>query len=91
MAYEEAQVAAAPAERGYFAETRAPIYSAALVLPFLLIYQTGLVVLKSRVINGGDAIISTLSHTLFRTVGVQLSFASVIVPICAFLIWQYRK
>ena len=88
---EQVQTIAAPAERGYFTETQWPIYSAALVLPFLLIYQTGLVVLKSKVINGGDAIINILSHTLFRTVGVEVAFASMIVPICAFLIWQYRK
>ncbi len=82
---------AAPIERSYFEETQQPIYSAALVLPFIMIYQIGLVVLKSRVINGGDAIISTLSSSLFRVVGVEVSFASIIVPICAFLIWQYRK
>jgi hypothetical protein len=85
-----APAAAAP-QRNYFSETQQPIYSAALVLPFMLVYQTGLIVLKSRVINGGDAIITTLSQSLFRTVGVEASFASIIVPIGAFLIWQFHK
>ena len=78
-------------QRNYFSETQQPIYSAALVLPFILIYQVGLVILKSRVINGGDAIITTLSSSFFRVLGVEASFASIIVPICAFLIWQFRK
>ena len=85
------QAHAASSERGYFSETQAPIYSAALVLPFLLVYQTGLIVLRSRVINGGDAIIATLSQKIFHAVGVQASFASIVVPICAFLIWQFKK
>ena len=84
--------AAAPtAQRNYFSETQQPIYSAALVLPFILIYQIGLVVLKSRVINGGDAILTTLSGSLFRFLGVEASFASIVVPIVAFMIWQFQK
>ena len=87
-----AAASAAPApQKSYFTETQQPIYSAALVLPFMLIYQTGLIMLKSKVINGGDAIITTLTQSLFRTVGVGASFASIIVPIGAFLIWQFRK
>ncbi len=86
-----ASAAAAPAQRNYFSETQQPIYSAALVLPFILIYQIGLVVLKSRVINGGDAIITTLSGSLFRFLGVEASFASIVVPIVAFMIWQFQK
>ena len=82
---------APPVQRNYFSETQQPIYSAALVLPFILIYQIGLVMLKSRVINGGDAIITTLSGSLFRFLGVEASFASIIVPIVAFLIWQFQK
>lgn len=89
---DQASVAApAPPQRNYFSETQQPIYSAALVLPFMLIYQIGLVVLKSRVINGGDAIITTLSGSLFHALGVEASFASIVVPICAFLFWQFRK
>src|SRR5476649_2697899 len=85
------QAQAASSERRYFSETQAPIYSAALVLPFLLAYQTGLILLKSRVINGGDAIIMTLGRSIFRAIGVQGSVASIVVPLCAFLVWQIRK
>jgi len=79
------------ARRGYWQETQLPIYSAVLVLPFILVYQTGLVLLKSKVVNGGDAILSSLTRTLFRAAGFQATFASVIFLIVAFLFWQFRK
>src|SRR5579862_3675407 len=79
------------ASRGYWHETQLPIYSAVLVLPFILIYQTGLVLLRSKVVNGGDAILSSLTRTLFRAAGFQATFASVILLIIAFLFWQFRR
>ena len=64
------------ARRGYWSETQQPIYSAVLVLPFILVYQTGLVLLRSKVVNGGDAILTSLTRTLFRAAGFQATFAS---------------
>lgn len=77
--------------RNYWQETQLPIYSAILVLPFILVYQTGLVVLRSKVVNGGDAILNSLTRTLFRAAGFQATFASVVFLIVAFLFWQFRK
>jgi membrane protease YdiL (CAAX protease family) len=88
--FNQVQAAGAPS-RGYWQETQQPIYSAILVLPFILVYQTGLVLLKSKVVNGGDAILNSLTRAVFRAAGFQATFASVIVLIVAFLFWQYRK
>ena len=43
--------------RGYLKETRRPVYSAALILPFLCIYHAGTIVLHTTHINGADALI----------------------------------
>lgn len=82
-----------PAEppRGYWRETRQPIYSAWLVLPFLLIYEAGLLVMKSDVINGGDAILLSLGGSLMRLLGVHASFISVIVLIGVFIGAQIKR
>ena len=44
----------------YWRETRQPIYSAALVLPFILVYEAGLVALRAQVINGFSDLILAL-------------------------------
>jgi membrane protease YdiL (CAAX protease family) len=85
------QMQAPAPRRSYWQETQLPIYSALLVLPFILVYQTGLVLLRSKVVNGGDAILTSLTRTLFRAAGFQATFASVIFLIVAFLFWQFRK
>jgi hypothetical protein len=72
----------------YFQETRQPIYSAALVLPFFLIYQVGLLLLDSRVINGGDAIVLNLGAPLFRFLSVPGCYASALVLVVGFIVWQ---
>ena len=76
---------------GYWEESRQPIYSAALILPFILIYEVGIVALRSSFINGGDAIVRTLFGRFFNLVGVRISFISVLVLLVCFLIWQIRK
>jgi len=78
-------------ERSYWLETKQPIYSAALILPFLLAYEIGLVWMRSRVINGGDAILTTLSRSLLRWMGFEFAFASAVILIVAFLIWQFVR
>ncbi|MGD0090864.1 MAG: CPBP family intramembrane glutamic endopeptidase [Planctomycetota bacterium] len=77
---------------GYFGETRQPIYSAALVLPFLLAYELGLVYLHSERINGGDAILLNLGGKIMQFLGLRAGFASVVVLVVFFITAQvYRK
>ncbi|MBI3828182.1 MAG: CPBP family intramembrane metalloprotease [Planctomycetes bacterium] len=73
--------------KGYWEETQRPIYSAALVLPFLLTYELGILVLHPNVINGGDALIITLMNSL----SIHTSFASSFVLLVCFVVWQVRS
>ncbi|MBZ5496691.1 MAG: CPBP family intramembrane metalloprotease [Acidobacteriia bacterium] len=72
--------------RKYLKETRRPIYSAALVLPFFLIYHVGSLFLGSTYINGADALIIRLLSAL----SVHSMFASALVLLACFVIWQLR-
>lgn len=72
--------------RGYLKETRRPIYSAALVLPFLCIYHVGTLVLNTTYINGADALIIRI----LRSFSVHSMFGSVLVLLACFTIWQLR-
>ena len=78
-------------ESGYFQESRQPIYSAALVLPFLLAYEIGLIVLRSDLINGGQAILKQLGAPIVRSLGVSGSLVSIVFIAAAFVIWQVRS
>ncbi|MBE7465696.1 MAG: CPBP family intramembrane metalloprotease [Planctomycetes bacterium] len=73
----------------YLTETRRPIYSAALVLPFLIVYEVGVVWLDTAYINGADAIIMRLMHKL--SLGAIPAFASGVVLIACFVVWQVRS
>ena len=70
----------------YYRETRKPVYSAALLLPFFLIYHIGTVFLKTTYINGADALIMRLLSAL----SVHSAFASAIVLLVCFVVWQLR-
>jgi len=70
----------------YWKETHRPVYSAALVLPFLVIYHAGTIVLNATYINGADALIIRISGAL----SVRSMFASVLVLAVFFAVWQYR-
>jgi membrane protease YdiL (CAAX protease family) len=72
--------------RKYGKETRRPVYSAALVLPFFLIYHIGTLFWHSTYINGADALIIRVL-SLFS---VHSMFASAIVLLACFIIWQIR-
>lgn len=72
--------------RKYFKETRRPVYSAALVLPFFLIYHIGTLVFRSTYINGADALIIRLLSAL----SVHSIFASALVLLACFVVWQLR-
>jgi membrane protease YdiL (CAAX protease family) len=72
--------------RKYLNETRRPIYSAALVLPFFVIYHIGSLFLQSTYINGADALIIRLLSAL----SVHSMFASALVLLACFIIWQVR-
>jgi hypothetical protein len=79
----------APASQGfrhYLEETRKPVYSLVLVLPFLLIYQLGLRFFDSKVVNGGDAII----NRMLSVVGVNTAFAGMLVLLVCFIVWQLK-
>ncbi len=71
----------------YLKETRRPIYSAALVLPFFLIYHTGIFFLNTTYINGADALIMQLLAML----SVRSAFASALVLLLCFAVWQIRS
>ncbi|MFH0938961.1 MAG: CPBP family intramembrane glutamic endopeptidase [Planctomycetota bacterium] len=81
----------APNALNYWRETRQPIYSAALILPFVVVYEVGILLLRSELINGGDAIVRTLFGRFFNLVGVNFNFVSLAVMITFFLIWQIVK
>jgi membrane protease YdiL (CAAX protease family) len=72
--------------RNYLKETRRPIYSAALVLPFFLIYHLGTLFLRTTWINGADALIIRILSLL----SVHTVFASALVLLLSFVIWQLR-
>jgi len=78
---------AQPALKGYWEETQRPIYSAALVLPFVLIYELGILILQPNVINGGHAIIQQLLGVL----SVHTAFAAALVLLICFIVWQIRS
>ena len=75
----------------YFKESTLPIYSALLVLPFLLIYEIGIVCLRSDTINGGDAIVINMAGPAFHQLGVSGGAISLIFLVGFFLVWQYRR
>jgi membrane protease YdiL (CAAX protease family) len=72
--------------KGYRKETRKPIYSAALILPFLCIYHFGTLALNTTSINGADALIIRILSML----SVHSMFSSALVLLFAFTIWQLR-
>jgi membrane protease YdiL (CAAX protease family) len=72
--------------RGYLKETRRPVYSAALILPFLCIYHAGTFVLRTTYINGADALIIRIL-SLFS---VHSMLGSALVLVTCFTVWQLR-
>jgi hypothetical protein len=72
--------------KGYLKETRRPIYSAALVLPFLCVYHVGTILLRTTYINGADALIIRILSSL----SVHSMFGSALVLAAAFTIWQMK-
>jgi membrane protease YdiL (CAAX protease family) len=70
----------------YLKDTRKPVYSAVLVLPFFLIYHLGTIFLRTTYINGADALIMRLLSML----SVHSAFASALVLLACFIIWQLR-
>ncbi|NWG13759.1 MAG: CPBP family intramembrane metalloprotease [Acidobacteria bacterium] len=77
----------ASAIRRYLNETRRPVYSGALVLPFFLVYHVGTFILRTTYINGADALIMQLLALL----SVRSAFASALVLLLSFVIWQVRS
>lgn len=72
--------------RGYLKETRRPIYSAALVLPFAIVYHLGTYALSTTTINGADALILRV----LQPFSVSSLFASFWVLTGCFVVWQVR-
>ena len=72
--------------RKYLSDTRRPIYSAALVLPFFLVYHLGTYFFGATYINGADALIIRILSAL----SVHSVLASALVLILCFVIWQLR-
>lgn len=61
------------------------------MLPFLLAYEIGLVLMPADVINGGDAIVMRLGAPIVKNLGVSGSFVSVLFVAAAFVFWQIRR
>jgi hypothetical protein len=80
-----------PVPPNYWRETRQPIYSALLILPFLLIYEFGLVFLRSDVINGGDAILLHLGGSILQRMGFGAGSVSVFALSIFFIGAQFHK
>ncbi len=76
----------ASALRTYLKETRRPVYSAALVLPFFVIYHAGTILLRTTYINGADALIIRILSAL----SVRSAFTSALVLVACFVVWQLR-
>lgn len=72
--------------RSYFSETRRPVYSAVLLLPFFLVYHLGTLFLGTTHVNGADALIVRLLSLL----SVHSIFASAIVLLLCFVVWQLK-
>ncbi|HYK89170.1 MAG TPA: CPBP family glutamic-type intramembrane protease [Acidobacteriota bacterium] len=72
--------------RNYLNETRRPAYTAALLLPFFILYHTGTIILRTTYINGADALIIRLLSAL----SVHSVFASALVLLACFVVWQFR-
>jgi hypothetical protein len=72
--------------KGYLKETRRPVYSAALILPFLLLYHAGTFILNATYINGADALIIRILSAL----SVHSMLGSALVLAACFAIWQMR-
>lgn len=88
----EISAAETPAPPGYWKETRQPIYSAAVILPFLIAYEAGLLLLRSDEINGGDAILLNLGGPIVRWLGLGAGSASMLALAAFFIGAQfYRK
>jgi membrane protease YdiL (CAAX protease family) len=73
--------------RAYRKETKRPIYSAALILPFFLIYHGGILLLQATYINGADALIMRILGMF----SVHTIFASALVLLASFIFWQIRS
>lgn len=72
---------------GYLRETRRPVYSAALILPFLCVYHAGTFVLRTTYINGADALIIRIL-SLFS---VHSMLGSALVLLISFGVWQLKS
>jgi len=72
--------------KGYLNETRKPVYSAALVLPFLCVYHAGTILLHTTYINGADALIIRILSSL----SVHSMFGSALVLAISFTVWQLK-
>ena len=72
--------------RSYLRETQRAVYSAALLLPFFIIYHAGTIVLRTTYINGADALIIRILSVL----SVHSIFASALVLLGCFVVWQLR-
>jgi hypothetical protein len=72
--------------KNYLSETRKPIYSAALLLPFFVLYHAGTLLFRTTYVNGADALIVQILALL----SVRSVFASAIVLVASFVIWQLR-
>jgi membrane protease YdiL (CAAX protease family) len=73
--------------KAYLRETRRPVYSAALILPFLCVYHAGTIVMNTTYVNGADALI----NRILSSFSVHSAFGSALVLLASFTIWQLRS
>jgi membrane protease YdiL (CAAX protease family) len=75
-----------PSLRSYFSETRRPVYSAVLLLPFFAIYHLGTFLIGATFVNGADALIVRLLGVF----SVHTMFASAVLLLLFFVLWQLK-
>jgi len=71
----------------YWKETERPVYSAVLVLPFLLLYHAGTLFSGIPYINGADALIIRI----LRAFSIHSMFGSALVLAAYFAVWQWKS
>ena len=72
--------------RSYLSETRRPVYSAVLLLPFFVIYHLGTFLVGTTYLNGADALIVRILSVF----SVHTMFASAVLLLLLFVVWQLK-
>jgi hypothetical protein len=87
---------APPAEASYWQTTRQPLYSLVFVLPMLLFYEVGIVLVNVPIVatrgypvrNYSDEFLRDVMSELFSRIGLGGIVVSGMLVVAVFLVWQ---